>query len=98
MVLTSINEFSGKIKTRIIMEINNPGPPRGTLDFKYVHGVKAVVGNIIEGKGYRPMRLSKFIILIYVRFLGRISETTLCERLSGGGTLVPPSIGRLCRT
>ena len=35
-------------------------------------GVKVVVGNIVEGKGYRPVRFSRFMVLIYsVRELPR---------------------------
>ena len=36
--------------------------------------VKAVINNIIKGKGYRPVRFSRFMVLIYsVRELPRFS-------------------------
>ena len=38
------------------------------------NGVKAVVGNVVEGEGCRPVRLSRFVVLTYsVRELPRFS-------------------------
>ena len=45
-----------------------------TRDSRCVDGVKAVVGNVVKGEGYRPVRLSRFVISTYnVRELPRFS-------------------------